>query len=142
MPIIRVPDVREAILASPCFQSPFDSNSYAAIFHRLGVALDIGKTFIDKITIDEQHADIAQAVIGEVSSTLSSYFAAIDLAWVPDSVETPFWRSLVASAEEHLGMYAYYIALGQTVLTHATPEPTEPTEPAERPAAIPRDGCC
>lgn len=125
---IKLPAVRQAIISTPCFGMPFNRNSYTNIFSRFGVALDVGCQFIDKLALDEQHADLCQAIIDEVVAVLSSDFAAINLEWIRDKDEVPFWRALVEDARAQLEMYAQHasrnynqLAFEQRVVTLEMP---------------------
>lgn len=146
MPAYKVPLVHSAIVGHPIFQMPFNPNSYTDIFSRFGAALEIGRIYIDKVTVDSQHADVCQAVIDEVVQTLSAHFAAINLPWVADQNEVPFWRALVESGRLQLEMYAEYAAKPKDVMVYEAMPGTPPPFVDEPPFTVggtpPTGNCC
>lgn len=135
MPVYKVPDVHSAIIGSHIFQMPFSPNSYADIFSCFGFALEIGRVYIDKITAHDNRADLAQAVIDEVVQTLSARFAGINLPWMDDQNEVPFWRAVVESGRQQLELYAEYTAPKNAGLVYEVPPGTPPPMVDEEPDA-------
>lgn len=106
---VHIPALRSAILEHALFTSVFDRTSYEAIYSRIGAMLDIAKTYIDKVVSDPNHApETVQAVIDQAVTTLNSHLSGINLPWVPDEDEVPFWRGLSIDARIQLELYAEY----------------------------------
>ncbi len=148
----HIPALRSAILEHALFTSAFDRTSYEAIYSRLGALLDITKTYIDKVVSDPNHApETVQAVIDQATTTLAGQVFNINLPWIIDTDEVPFWRGLVESARVQLEMYAEYAPKSQIYLgtttdmlleddgTDILEQPVE-ADPANPPA--PTQGCC
>ena len=145
MPAYKVPLVHSAIVGTSCFQTQFNPNSYVDIFSRFGTALEIGQYYIDKVTVNDQHADVCQAVIDEVVQTLSSRFAAINLPWIPDQNEVSFWRGLVENGRLQLELYAEYAAKPKNVMVYEAMSDTPPPfidEPPFGDEEVPPTGSC
>jgi len=145
---VHIPDLRSAILGHALFTSAFDRNSYEAIYSRIGALLDITKVYIDKVMTDPNHApETVQAVIDTAVDTLNSQLFGINLPWIPDEDEVPFWRGLTIDARIQLELYTEYKTQSWPVsLIEATDADTNILEqlteadPANPPA--PPQSCC
>lgn len=149
---VHIPTLRAAILEHALFTSAFNRTSYEAIYSRFGALLDITKTYIDKVVSDPNHTpETVQAVIDQATTTLAGQVFNINLPWIIDADEVPFWRGLVESARVQLEMYAEYVTKSQTYVgtttdmlivddgTDILEQPVE-ADPSNPPAAA--QGCC